>query len=574
MAIRGKATPTIWGRWFEGKWKPLALQAFMIVIVVLVTAPIWVPVSMLVNQLPPHVGAIAYSLGFLPSGVQPGGGPFDDMSVWIYPAMYLWWRWVSAAVRGPRFRQLVAEAFAPFDRHEDMAAMGKGGSSSFGGLVAEWRQPYKPGGVWLGRSLYDGTPIGYEDDRGLLTIASNRSGKGRSLIIPNLILWPGSVLVIDPKGTNAAVTAARRGKGGGRVTDCLGQNVHVLDPFGIVEGVKSAAFNPLSMIDLAGNRAREDVGLIADALVVSTGSGDSHWDEGCRQILTGVVAHVLSRNPNATLIDVRRALTQDARGLDELFGDMLDNPVAGGVAQGAAAFVDGSSPNARGDLLATVLRNTAWLDSTAMKDLLSRSDFAMADLKVRPTSVYVVLPPDLLEEHARFMRLFVNLTVRAASQGGKSKVPILLIMDEFYSLGALNSLAKASGALAGYGLKLWPILQNLSQLAELYPKNWHTFFANAGAVQVFGVNDRRTAEELVAVLGQSVWSEKIDGRTMRQVTNLLEPSELEKLTERSMELQVVLRSGKAPLLIKKTNYDQEETFTKAMYAPDPDHDGS
>jgi type IV secretion system protein VirD4 len=113
-------------------------------------------------------------------------------------------------------------------------------------------------------------------------------------------------------------------------------------------------------------------------------------------------------------------------------------------------------------------------------------------------TVYVVLPPEYLEEHKRIMRMFVNLAIRGISAGRKPEHPILFILDEFYSLGRLTMMEKASGLLAGYGLKLWPVIQNIGLLKHLYPKNWETFFANAGAVQCFGVNDRATGEYFVA----------------------------------------------------------------------------
>lgn len=86
--------------------------------------------------------------------------------------------------------------------------VGVGGSSRFAGLLEEWANPWKPGQIALGNSLYDPTwRVGKPDDRHFLTIATSRSGKGRSGIVPNLLTWPGSALVIDPKGENAAITA-------------------------------------------------------------------------------------------------------------------------------------------------------------------------------------------------------------------------------------------------------------------------------------------------------------------------------------------------------------------------------
>src|SRR5688572_33383934 len=53
-------------------------------------------------------------------------------------------------------------------------------------------------------------PILYGEDRHLLTIAPTGAGKGRSVIIPNLLRFEGSVIVIDPKGETWHVTARRR----------------------------------------------------------------------------------------------------------------------------------------------------------------------------------------------------------------------------------------------------------------------------------------------------------------------------------------------------------------------------
>lgn len=66
---------------------------------------------------------------------------------------------------------------------------------------------------WLLMGRRDGRLIGWRDDRHVMTIAGSRAGNGVSLIIPNLLFYGGSALVIDPKGENARITAGRRGRG-------------------------------------------------------------------------------------------------------------------------------------------------------------------------------------------------------------------------------------------------------------------------------------------------------------------------------------------------------------------------
>ena len=108
--------------------------------------------------------------------------------------------------------------------------------------TARWSfsaSPWQPGHLWLGRDVH-GEAVGHGDDRHAVIIAGSRSGKGRSAIIPNLFLWPGSALVIDPKGENATVTAAARSR-------FPGHRMAVLDPKGAASVRDSfrVSFNPL-----------------------------------------------------------------------------------------------------------------------------------------------------------------------------------------------------------------------------------------------------------------------------------------------------------------------------------------
>ncbi|WP_159075178.1 zinc ribbon domain-containing protein [Celeribacter baekdonensis] len=99
-------------------------------------------------------------------------------------------------------------------------------------------------GIYLGEA-YDGETmktITYKGDRHLVVSAPSRTHKGTSLIIPNLLSYQGSTVVIDPKGENALITAQARQE--------MGQQVCILDPWGIapVEGITPVRFNPLDWL--------------------------------------------------------------------------------------------------------------------------------------------------------------------------------------------------------------------------------------------------------------------------------------------------------------------------------------
>ena len=208
----------------------------------------------------------------------------------------------SSARPPPRLVRLVRSRF-----------VGMGGSSSFGGLFHDWAHPHREGQLLLGGSVYDpGWIVGRSDDRHFITIATSRSGKGRSAIIPNLLTWPGSALVIDPKGQNAAVTAAARGHGGGRVKKGMGQSVRIVDPFGELKAqgvdLETHRFNPLTALDPAALDVVEQIRRLTDALVVPDPSGAADfWDRSASVVIAGAVAHVLTgRNDQAGIADPLR----------------------------------------------------------------------------------------------------------------------------------------------------------------------------------------------------------------------------------------------------------------------------
>ena len=60
------------------------------------------------------------------------------------------------------------------------------------------RMPFVPGQIILGK--FAGRFLGYLDDRPQITIAGARAGKTSTVLEPNLYLYPGSMLVLDPKG--------------------------------------------------------------------------------------------------------------------------------------------------------------------------------------------------------------------------------------------------------------------------------------------------------------------------------------------------------------------------------------
>lgn len=431
-----------------------------------------------------------------------------------------------------------------------------------------------------------GTPVGLDDDRHICTFAGSRSGKGRAAIVPNMLHYPGSVLATDPKGELATMTARRRA--------AMGQAVHVLDPFAVAGGAAipfRAGFNPIEA--MRADSLVEDGALIADALVVVAGK-DPHWDESAKAFIRGVVLHLRTWDDyegRRSLLTLRELVGGDTAALDALAAGMRKNEAAEGVIQTAAADFFDRPANEKGSVLSSARRHLTFIDlfrekPTGRKTLETHS-FDLADLKTARTTIFLCLPARHIGTCNRWLRLFVNLTLQSMEQrrgplpGG---VPVLVVLDEFASLGHLQQVEDAAGQIAGFGVKLWPILQDLSQLKALYAERWETFLGNAGILQFFGNNDLSTLEWIskrcgktsiealsandVTVPGRMTGATGESWRT--EVHDLLTMDEAARYFGRDDPLlrQLVIWAGrKTPFLVLQRAYYDKHSLFAGLFDP-------
>lgn len=465
-------------------------------------------------------------------------------------------------------RYKIAPFYESVLRFFEQGRFGLGGSSRFAGIIEEWATLYKnqKEGIFLGRSLFNKfLTIGIEDKRHMLTVAATRAGKGTTAIIPNLLLWQGSTIVIDPKGTNAIVTARRRRE--------MGQNVHIVDPFNIIGEKETAQFNPLAGLDPKSETIREDINMITEALVVpDPEQKERHWDDGAKTIIAGIIGHIVSsgKYDNPTLSEIREILGSDPETQKETWLDMMLNEGAGRLPKDAGARVmRGYSTGEISSIISNADKHTEWLSAPTMKKTLSSSTFDFAEMKEKPTTIYLILPPNKLVTYNRFLRLFINMALNEISNGGRSKVPILMIMDEFLALGRMEEVEKAFGLLAGYNLVMWPIVQEIGKLKDIYGSSFNAFINNSRGIQVFGVQGE-TSEFVSDLLGERRTAGMTKKEKWDRAAKLRAPNEVAIDVAVEAGWQYVLRSGKAPLVLEKIPYYQHEMFS-GMYDQDPDY---
>lgn len=366
-------------------------------------------------------------------------------------------------------------------------------------------------GFLLGSFVENGNrmPIHYAGPRHLLTVAPTRSGKGVSSIIPNLLTYEGSAFVIDPKGENSLVTAHRRGSGdvAGGIPG-LGQKIYLLDPWDIAAsklGMTAAHFNPLDWIRADDDDAEENAFLLAEALIPSGAGGDARfWDEESKALLCGIILFVATAESEAEhrhLGRVRDILLLNETGFKAVIETMSKEPNR--LVKGLASRTAAKDPKLRSNTFAAAQSHTHFLDSPRVRESLSRSDFSFEDLKNTPMTVYLILPADRLESFGRWLRVLIQqaITINARNISVIPAKPVLFLLDEMAALGRLTMIEQAFGLMAGFGIQLWGIVQDLSQLERIYDKGWQTFISNSGVIQYFGSRDKITAEYFSTLCG-------------------------------------------------------------------------
>lgn len=410
---------------------------------------------------------------------------------------------------------------------------------------------YRGGDLIMGKLA--GRFIGHMDDRPLMTIASARAGKTSTVLEPNLLIYPGSMLVLDPKGELSATAAFRR---------MQGHNVHVLDPFG-QSGVPSSSFNALAELDPNSLTIVDDVRAIAEAIIVDDGDARSrHWNDSARTLLVALILLTLTLpESERNFVTVRELLSLTFPGLvgaveiairnakaqkDESYFD--EHRVAvqtllrlmagqgrrfGGILAAAGNRFLGTPQTERGSIFSTAFTQTDFLDSIPLREISRRSDFKLAELRGNtPTTIYLCLPVGRMESHYRWLRLIVQMACTVLEKLGaypRGRRPILFMMEEIATLGHMEMIERAAAYFPGFGVKLWGVWQDCTQIQRNYEHSWETLLGNAGLIQCFANGDGRTLDYI-----------------SRRLERLIEPFELRETFSRRSFTQLLMFEGEPP----------------------------
>ncbi|MCW5662833.1 MAG: type IV secretory system conjugative DNA transfer family protein [Piscinibacter sp.] len=414
--------------------------------------------------------------------------------------------------------------------------------------------------------------------------APTRSGKGVGVVIPNLLNWPDSVVVLDIKGENHAITAGYRAE--------RGQAVYAFSPFD--EGARSHRWNPLSAVRCSPLHRVGDLLTVGQVFFPNDAGGSSSeafFNDQARNLFLGL-GLLLLETPALprTIGEMLRQSSGQGRPLKDHLNGLIaqrreDSRALSDECADALQRLLSNSENTLSSIVATFNAPLTIFADAIVDAATSADDFRLEDVRRQRMSIYVRIPPNRLANARPLLNLFfsqlVSLNTRQLpEQDPTLRLQCLLVNDEFTAMGRVNIITHAAGYLAGYNLRLLTVVQAMSQLDAVYgEKEARSFATNHGLQILFAPREQRDADEYSAMLGHFTERVVSRGRSRsfsgtghgsvssnesEQRRALLLPQEFKEL---GSERLVVIAENCKPILGAKIRYHRDPVFRVRLRPP-------
>ena len=411
-----------------------------------------------------------------------------------------------------------------------------------------------------------------------MMIAPTGRGKGVGFVLPNLLHFSGSAVILDVKGENFEKTSIHR-------SQALGNRVWYFSPFDHVsddpEGAGEAAskirthrFNPLTRIARLKSVDQQYTAINAMAdlfLIVESANAESFFQAGRSLFVAACLRAIEVGRP--TIGEALRIMSGGGAKKDSYraIADTTGIPVVAEVFLTMADQTDRIL-----DSYVSVIRGAGlelWLDP-AVDRATSGSDFDFSTFRREPQSLYIVVNIEHVKTLAPLIRLiFADAisSLQRALPAADEPHAVMFLMDEFDQLGRQPLVLSGLKTIRAYGGRFFIITQSVPGLEDIYGEvNRRALQAGAG-VQIFMTpQDDRTAEVISKALGKKT----IIGKTRSQDAvrglgdstsisrrseerPLISPSELARFP---LDKVIVLAEGQYPIMAEHIRYYADEHF--------------
>lgn len=425
---------------------------------------------------------------------------------------------------------------------------------------------------------YKGKFLQYKSYEFILLAAPTRSGKGVGFVIPNLLSYPHSVVVLDLKLENFDVTSGFRHK--------YGQKVFLFAPN--AANYETHRWNCLSYIRKDKMHRVSDIQVLAQDFYSSNGDSNSeYWTQNAQTLFLGCVLYLMDTPEIPLTMPNVLMLTTPKNGSD--FGEWIKKEIADRKNTERELSIEccnallsfaSNSENTRSSILSSMTSPLNIFRDPIVAAATSSDDFDLRNVRREKMSIYIGIQPSDLARFSRLINVFfsqlLNLNTQLLpSQDETLKYQCLLMMDEFTALGRIKILEKGVGFIAGYNMRLAMIIQSQSQLNSEYgEQQGKTFVSNMGATIVYAPRELKDAVEVSETLGYMTvksesksYSRNGSSRSISdQKRALLLPQEVREMP---FEKEILLMANTKPIFADKIIYWKDEVFKKRIKMEKP-----
>lgn len=412
----------------------------------------------------------------------------------------------------------------------------------------------------------------------VILAAPTRSGKGVGIVVPNCLNYSDSLVVLDIKGENFDITSGFRAK--------HGQKVYLFAPFD--EAGVTHRYNPLEYISDDPAQRLGDIDAIGTALYSGGNQNDKFWSENAKDLFRGLCLFVLERKDlPKTFGEILRQASGKGKPLKEYIFEELKKAQDTGHPFSNACIdclnrVLSNSENTLAGIVATFGTPLLIFQNPRVDLATSANDFDLREVRRERMSIYFKMPPNKLKEGSVLVNLFfdqlLNLNTRVLpSQDKTLKQQCLVLLDEMTSIGKVAMIAQAVSYMAGYNMRLLTIIQNKSQLEDVYGKAGAlTLLSNHALMVMYAPSPtvQSDAQEYSEMLGYETVKSRSRTSSMQSSSTstsdqrraLMLPQEIRELGQTR---EIVSLENCKPILCDKIRYYKDPDFTCRAHLPPP-----
>jgi type IV secretion system protein VirD4 len=430
----------------------------------------------------------------------------------------------------------------------------------------------------------DGKYLYFNGQQFVILAAPTRSGKGVGIVVPNLLSYQHSVVVLDIKQENFDLTSGFRAK--------YGQEVFLFNPF--AEDRRTHRWNPLGYVSADPNFRVSDVQSIAAMLYPASDlHKDPFWANQAQNAFVAFALYAFEQAaymaehfdvPEMELAPTMGGLYRLAAGrpgqeIKSYLSDLAAWPHLSSSARTAFSTLLGQANETFASIMGTLKEPlNPWLNPV-VDAATSANDFDLREVRRKRMTVYVAIQPNKLAESRLILNLFfsqlINQNTKDLPQSDSSlKYQCLLLMDEFTSIGRMDIISSAVSFMSGYNLRLMPIVQSLSQLEATYGKEHaRTIMTNHALRIIFAPREQQDANEYSEMLGYTgVRKDSISRSRSRESSYTRSESEERRALMLPQELkgmgddrQILIVEGMAhPVISDKIRYYKDPAFHQRL----------